>query len=67
MSDRLYFEDPQDADNTITAHPNEDGGLTVTVSEERAVDSYNQMFNLMFALSRAQALELRDHLNRWFP
>lgn len=63
---RIYFEHPSDPDNTITvAHEGEH--VSVVVSEERAVDSYNRNFTCSFELSESQARELRDFLIHYFP
>lgn len=42
-------------------------GIVVSVSEEKAVDSYNQSFTCSLTMNRAQAVQLRDWLNRHFP
>lgn len=45
----------------VTAYPD---GLTVEVTQDKAVDSYNQQFTCGVTLSREKAVELRDMLDR---
>lgn len=63
----FYWETPHDADTALVAVPQEDGSLSVSVSEEQAVDSYNSYFDCTITLPRAQAEKLRDMLNEAFP
>lgn len=58
----FYWEDPSDAENAITVFLNQGGGLSIAVSEERAMDSYNQTFECSAFLARADAERLRDYL-----
>lgn len=44
-----------------------DGSLAVAVSEEHAVDSYNQMFECTRHLTPDEARQLRDWMVRMFP
>jgi len=39
-----------------------DGRLSISVSQEQAVDSYNQMFSCTTILTREDAMRLRDWL-----
>jgi len=64
---RLYFEAKGDPENVAVFYANRDGGLTVSVSDEQAVDSYNTTFECTFYLSADQAQQLRDLLNVEFP
>jgi hypothetical protein len=48
---------------TFTLH---EGGIIVSVAEEKAVDSYNQSFECSLTMSREQALQLCAWLNKNF-
>jgi hypothetical protein len=63
----FYYEEERDPDNVAVIFPNQGGGLTVSVSEEHAMDSYNQTLECTVALDAKQAERLRDLLNEWFP
>lgn len=65
-ADQLYFESPDDPDNTAVFFANADGGLTVSVSEEVAIDSYNSDIECTVYLSADEARRLRDYLNANF-
>ena len=66
---------------TVIFHPKLDGwgfeegaqfsvdgdGIIVSVSEEQAVDSYNQSFECNMTMTRRQAEKLRDWLVAQFP
>ena len=68
--DRFYWNyvNPRDPDNEIEVtrssgySPDPDGWITVTVSDEKAVDSYNQTFSCSIMLSDDVARALLDHL-----
>lgn len=64
---QFYWEDPSDVDNVFIAFKNEAGGLTVAVSDEKAIDSDNETFECAAALNEADAVRLRDYLIRAFP
>jgi hypothetical protein len=55
----LYVESPYDPDNSLTAVPLADGGVSISVSDEQAVDSYNATFECDIDLSR-EGLTCRD-------
>lgn len=63
----FYYEDPSDRENVVVIFPTKSGGLTVAVSEEQAVDSYNDSFECSMHLSKERAERLRDRLCEWFP
>lgn len=63
---RLYFEVAGDPDNAAVFYANTAGGLMVAVSEEQAVDSFNETFECSIALAREDAIKLRDYLNEAF-
>ncbi len=58
----FYHEDPGDPESTITVVANGPGGVYVTVTEERAMDSYNQTFEIGHALGRGEACRLLEFL-----
>lgn len=59
MVERLVFEDPGDAESTAIFSV-EGYGIAVAVSEVHVMDSYNETFSCAFAMTREQALQLRD-------
>lgn len=63
----FYWETPSDSDTSVVVVCGDDGALTVSVSEERAVDGYNSYFDCSVTMPRAQAIKLRDLLNEWYP
>lgn len=63
LAEHFRFEDPRDADNEVTIYPNKAGGLYISVAQEQAVDSYNQMFECYVTLDGDAAKRLRDYLN----
>ena len=68
--DSIFF-DPQegagaDAEGASFVKTAE-GRLVVVVSEEKAVDSYNESFECCLDMTAEQAAELRDWLNEKFP
>jgi hypothetical protein len=64
---RFHVSVPHDPDSSVTVALRSDGSLTLSVSEEQAVDSYNQYFSCDFTLTDQQAMELRDFLCRLYP
>lgn len=42
-------------------------GISVSVAEEKAVDSYNQSFECTLTMSDEQAIQLRDWLTLHYP
>lgn len=64
---KFFYEDPGDPDHAFSAFRNEGDGLTLSICEEQAVDSYNAMFDLFIALPHSEAVRLRDYLNAHFP
>ena len=56
--DVLYLEAADSSEEGAVFVKTEDGGLAVSVEEEKAVDSYNSMFTCNAHLSREQALKL---------
>ena len=63
----LQFECPHDAENSVTFALENDRTVAVSVSEERAVDSYNETFECTFRLNVQQVNALRDWLDASFP
>ena len=62
---RLVIEDPRDEENNAIFCVHTDRSeLTVVVSEEQAVDSWNRTFTCSFDMNREQAILLRDFLIR---
>jgi hypothetical protein len=74
-TDRFHYENPSDPDNEISVYIEDDarwekehiGWLVVSVSDEKAVDSYNSMFACDIHVPPNVAAALRDYLNRKFP
>ena len=62
VSDTEYqtYVDPDDHVEFVALR---DGTLRVVVSEEQAMDSYNQRIDCSVALTRKQATKMRDWLN----
>ncbi len=59
----LRFESQYDSDN-VTTFIATDVGLTVSVSDEEAVDStHNETFTCSFEMRAAEAIRLREWLN----
>ena len=59
----FWWEDPSDRANVVSIFVNDGGGLSVGVSEEKAMDSYNVEFECHAFLTRDDAIRLRDYLN----
>lgn len=53
-----------DAENSATFVQIANGGLRIDVSEERAMDSYNETFTYCVSLTPDQVIDLRDYLIR---
>ncbi len=66
MPDRIYFEDPRDANNSALFVADDADSLTVEVSETRAVEEINDTFTCSYRLTRTQAIELRDFISSAF-
>lgn len=66
MTRAFVWENPREIDNSITVAPDDDGSLSVSVEEEKAVDSYNSTFNCCVVLPKAQALKLLAALTEWY-
>lgn len=64
---RLFVEAHDTFEEGATFVIRKDGGLTVSVAEEKAVDSYNHSFQCRCKFSREEAIILRDWLNKAFP
>lgn len=65
MTDRkqgFYWENESDPDNAMSIFLNQGGGLSIAISDEKAMDSYNQTFECAAFLNRAEAERLRDFL-----
>ena len=68
MSDvELIFESPESLDDRVLFYVNRAGGACVSVTELRAMDSYNEDIEVTFCMTREQAIALRNWLVRWFP
>jgi hypothetical protein len=57
----MYFEDPRDQDNNMTVAP-ADGGVSFSVMEEKAVDSFNSTFECTLRLSYEEVEQLVSYL-----
>ena len=55
---RLYIENPHDCSNSITVAPNREGSITVSVSDEKAVGSYNENFECSVVLPAGEAEDI---------
>ena len=63
MKRGFYWEgDGLSYDNAISIFLNQKDELTIAVTQEQAVDSYNQTFECTAYLSRQDAERLRDYL-----
>lgn len=69
MVERLHMEAEDSYEDSITfsieydAPGGKKGQLCIAVSEEQAVDSYNELFECTIHLTNAQTVMLRDWLN----
>lgn len=57
---RLVFESHNSWQDTAKFVANAEGHITVSVAEEKAVDSYNETFECSFTLDQKEAAKLRD-------
>ncbi len=63
----FYWESRSDSENALVVFLNEADGLSVAVSDEKAVDSYNSTFECCAFLDREDAERLRDYLMDVLP
>lgn len=61
------WELPTDSSSSVVLFPTRGEGVMIAVSEEHAMDSYNQEFECSIHLPEEQAKRLRDLLNQWLP
>lgn len=61
------YSNPSDSQNECVIYPNQAGGLRIAVSNEQAVDSYNDVFECDIFLDKDAAIQLRDYLIKHFP
>lgn len=61
---RLEPTNAGDDGSTYVIRP--DGRMSISVSQEQAVDCHNQMFECTTILTRDDAIKLRDWLNEHF-
>lgn len=66
LENTIKFEPSQSFEEGAT-FTRSGSGIIVSVSEEKAVDSYNSSFECSLTMTREQAIELRDWLNKHFP
>lgn len=66
-TDGIRFEATDTYEDGATFTIGESGGVVVCVSEEKAVDSYNQWFECTLTMTPEQSIQLRDWLNAKFP
>ena len=59
---RLSLEGTYDFEEGVIFAVLNDGGVAINVTEEQAVDSYNDSFTCTASLTVDQAVELRDWL-----
>ena len=59
---KFYWEHPSDPDNVVTVFFNEAGGLSVAVSNEQAIGSYNESIECHAFLDQDDAARLRDYI-----
>lgn len=57
------FNGPNYGEEGATFVLNKEGWLLVSVSEEKAMDSYNSSFECTLTMTPSQAAQLRDWLN----
>ncbi len=58
--DRFVFE--KHSENVLTVVPDDEGGVIISVSDEKAVDSYNSTFECDIELDKKQTLLLYQFL-----
>lgn len=63
---RACFEDAQDASNGATFVVDEQGFLTVSVADDKAVDSYNQNFECSYLFTLEDFKALREWFKRTY-
>jgi hypothetical protein len=63
----LVLESEQAFEDGAIFTANQVGGLVIAVADTQAVGSYNEQFECKAHLTKEQAAQLRDGLNRWFP
>jgi hypothetical protein len=66
VPDSLQFEPSESFEEGATFAALDNGGLLVSVSEEKAVDSYNASFECNMTMTPMQVRQLRDWLNAKF-
>lgn len=80
-SNAFHYEAPHDSENELTIVPIEApprypdwndkrdlvGGITISVADEKAVDSYNSTFECDISLDKNEAIRLRDWLLARYP
>lgn len=60
---RLFFaEHPEDSANSITVVSTKSGNVSISVSDEKAVGSYNENFECTISLPREEAEKLAQAL-----
>jgi hypothetical protein len=64
--DRFRYENPEDGENIINVYTH-NGKLGVSISDEKAMDSYNETFTCDISLPVEAAKLLRDYLVEKFP
>lgn len=66
MADRIRFEPSHSFEEgaVFSKYPT---GIIVSVSQEKAVDSYNQSFECDLTMTDEQAIQLRDWLLHHYP
>jgi hypothetical protein len=67
VGDRLTLEATQCFQEGAVFARTKDGSVVVCVSEEQAVDSYNQSFTCNMTMTPEQAVQLRNWLVMQFP
>lgn len=60
----LILEASQSFEEGATVVPLDDGGIRISVAEEKAVDSYNQSFTCSISMTKAQAAEFYEWLGK---
>ena len=66
MSNRIHFE-PDSSFEEGADFVKHIKGISVSVAEEKAVDSYNASFECTLTMSDEQAMQLRDWLFLHYP
>jgi len=59
---RIFFEPSYSSEEGVVFAINEAGGVTVNVSEEKAMDSYNLSFTCTMSMTREQTIKLKEWL-----